>query len=339
VNPQLAFRDPIWLLALLVLPVAYWVRQCRTTTVFLVPFAAAWHRPTVSRDSRWPAVFAVSGFALCILALARPQRVNERWVTNTRGYDIMLVLDLSKSMLTEDYALNGERMNRFDAVKPLIRAFIECRPNDRIGIVLFAGRAYTLSPLTFDHDWLARQLDRIRVGMIEDGTALGDGVVVALQRLEQPERMIEGKRRGAFIVLITDGVNNAGLFTPKEARTLAKERGVPVYAISAGREGWAPVPYIDEAGQKKYRREKTELDEEELWMMALGTYGRFFRSHDSGTLGGAFNAINEAQKIEFESRRYVRTAELFPWLAVPGMIFLALAAVAVRPLWRAPAMA
>lgn len=337
-NPQLAFRDPIWLLALLVLPLAHWVRQWRTTPVFLVPFAAAWHRPAPAREARW-VVLAAGGFVLCILALARPQRVQERWVTNTKGYDIMLAIDLSKSMLTEDYRRDGQRINRFEAVKPIIRAFIECRPNDRIGVVLFAGRAYTLSPLTFDHGWLARQLDRLRVGMIEDGTALGDGVVVALQRLEQPERMVEGKRRGGFIVLITDGVNNSGLFTPKEARTMAAARGVPVYAISAGREGWAPVPYIDEAGQKKYRQEKSELDEEELQMMALGTYGRFFRGHESDTLGGAFSAINEERKIEFQSRRYVLTAELFPWLAGPGMVLLALSAVAAWPRWRQPVMA
>jgi Ca-activated chloride channel family protein len=339
VNPQLAIRDPVWLLALLALPAAYWLRQWRAMPVFLVPFAAAWHRTTIAQRLRWPLVLAAGGFVLFIFALARPQRVQERWITHTRGYDIMLAIDLSKSMLTEDYKRGGERLNRFEAVKPVIRAFIECRPNDRIGVVLFAGRAYTLSPLTFDHAWLARQLDRIRVGMIEDGTALGDGVMVALQRLEQSDRKVDGKRQGAFVVLITDGVNNSGLFTPREARTLASARGVPVYTISAGRNGWVPVPYVDESGQKKYRQERAELDEEELWMMAIGTRGRFFRGYDSNTLVGAFNAISSETKIEFQSRRYVRTAELFPWLAVPGVVLLVIAAVAARPMWRMPAMA
>jgi len=196
-----------------------------------------------------------------------------------------------------------------------------------------------LSPLTFDHDWLARQLDRIRVGMIEDGTALGDGVVVALQRLEQPDHKIDGKRRGGFIVLITDGVNNSGLFTPPEARTMAAARGVPVYTISAGRNGWVRVAYTDAEGQKHYRQEKSEVDEEELSMMALGTRGRFFRGHDSGTLVGAFNAISSETKIEFQSRRYVLTAELFPWLAVPGAVLLLIAALAARPMWRTPVFA
>jgi Ca-activated chloride channel family protein len=175
--------------------------------------------------------------------------------------------------------------------------------------------------------------------MIEDATALGVGIVVALQRLEQADRKVEGKRQGAFIVLITDGVNNSGLFTPKEARTMAAARGVPVYTISAGREGWAPVPYTDELGETKYRQERSELDEEELWMMALGTYGKFFRGYDGRTLVAAFNAISGERKIEFQSRRYVRTAELFPWLAVPGAVLLVIAAMTARPVRQTLAMA
>lgn len=333
---SLEFRDPLWLLALLVLPLAFLLRERRAAPVWLVPFAAAWHRPSVTAAVRWPYIAAMAGMSCLVVAMARPQRVQEHWVTNTRGYDIMLALDLSRSMLTEDYVSQGVRLNRFDALKPVIRAFIECRPNDRIGIVLFAGRAYTLSPLTFDHDWLARQLDRVHIGMIEDGTALGDGVAVALQRLEQPERKVDGWRRGAFVILITDGVNNTGLFTPKEARTLAATRGVPVYTLSAGRRGVAPVPYVDETGATHYRQERTELDEEELWMMAMGTRGRFFRGYDSRTLMNAFNAISGETKIEFQSRRYLLTTELFPWLAVPGALLLMAVGLAAKPLWRVP---
>ena len=337
VDPHLALRDPIWLLALLVLPAAWWWRYWRGATVLLVPFAAAWHRPTVVRKSWWPPAMAISGLGLFTLAMARPQRVQERWETRTRGYDIMLAIDLSSSMLAEDYRRNGQRINRFEAIKPIVQAFIERRPKDRIGVVLFAGRVYTLSPLTFDHAWLARQMDRVHIGLIEDGTAIGDAVVVALQRLSQPERGIGGKRLGAFVVLLTDGVNNAGLFTPKEARTMAVERGVPIFGISAGRQGWVPVPFTDAAGEKKYRQERSEIDEEALWLMALATGGKFFRGHDSSTLVNAFNAINQTQKIEFHSRRYVLTAELFPWLAAPGAALLVIAAVLARPTWRRPA--
>jgi Ca-activated chloride channel family protein len=158
----------------------------------------------------------VGGLVLLILALARPQRVQERVETATRGYDIMLAIDISPSMLSEDYRRGGQRINRFEAIKPVIKAFIVHRPKDRIGVVLFAGRAYTLAPLTFDHNWLLRQIDRVNVGMIEDGTAIGDAVVVALQRLSQPERQVGTKRIGAFVILMTDGVHNAGLFTPRK---------------------------------------------------------------------------------------------------------------------------
>jgi Ca-activated chloride channel family protein len=206
-------------------------------------------------------------------------------------------------------------------------------------VVLFSGRAYTLSPLTFDHAWLARQIARVRVGMIEDGTAIGDAVAVALRRLAQPAREVQGKRLGGFVILLTDGVNNAGLFSMKEARTMAEERGVPVYGISAGRPGWAPVPYIDEGGVTKYREQRSELDEEALWLMALATGGKFYRGHDLTTLTRAFNAISQTRKIEFHSRRYLLTAELFPWLATPGATLLAVAALSARPFRRHPALA
>jgi len=336
VNPHVAFRDPVWLWLLLALPAAWWWRRQRGVTVLLVPFAAAWHRPSIVRKSWWPPAAAITGLVLFTFALARPQRVEERWETRTRGYDIMLAIDLSSSMLTEDYKRRGERINRFEAVKPVIQAFIERRPKDRIGVVLFAGRAYTLAPLTFDHDWLARQLERVRIGLIEDGTSIGDAVVVALQRLAQPERLVNGKRMGAFVILLTDGVNNAGLFDLKEARTLAAERGVPLFSISAGRTGIVPVPYTDETGKKQYRQQRSEIDEDALWLMALATGGKFFRGPDASTLARAFNAINETQKIEFQTRRYLLTAELFYWFAVPGGTLLALAAVLARPVGRQP---
>ncbi|MEO7415371.1 MAG: VWA domain-containing protein, partial [Opitutaceae bacterium] len=165
------FKDPIWLLALLALPLIVWVRGRRRVSVLLVPFAAAWHRPSLASVSRWPVVMGLSGVVLLIVALARPQRVEDKREVRSQGYDIMLAVDLSGSMRAEDYEKVGSRMNRLQAVKPVIQAFIEERTTDRIGVVLFAGKAYTMAPLTFDHDWLAKQLERVRLGMIEDGTA------------------------------------------------------------------------------------------------------------------------------------------------------------------------
>jgi Ca-activated chloride channel family protein len=195
-----------------------------------------------------------------------------------------------------------------------------------------------LSPLTFDHDWLSRQIERVTIGLIEDGTAIGDAVVLALQRLAQPERFSGGKRRGAFVILLTDGVNNAGLFTMKEARAMAEKHGVPVFGISAGRHGLVPFPHTDESGKKYYVQQRSEIDEDALHLMALATGGKFFRGHDLTTLTRAFNAINQTQTIEFSSRRYLRTEELFPWLAVPGLVLLGTAALGARSL-RPPVVA
>ena len=337
---HLIFKDPIWLLALLALPLVLWLRGRRSVPVLLVPFAAAWHRPSLVSPSRWPVGLAFTGLALLVIALARPQRVEDKREVHSQGYDIVLCVDLSGSMLSEDYEKGGERINRLQAIKPVIQAFIERRPADRIGIVLFAGRAYTMAPLTFDHDWLARQLERVRIGLIEDRTAIGDGLGIALTRLEQAKREAGGKRQGAFIVLLTDGVNNTGTLTPDQATELAQSRGVPVYTIGAGQDGLVLFPYLDDKmnpirdadGKKHYRRLPSDLDESALRKIAEATGGKFFRAYDTDTIESSFKAIDRAQKIEFQAKSYLVTTELFWWLAAPGLAVLILAAAFARPL-------
>ncbi len=332
---HLIFKDPVWLFALVAIPLVLWMRGRRSVPVLLVPFAAAWHRPSLVAPARWPVVFAALGLILLVGALARPQRVEDKREVHSQGYDIVLAVDLSGSMRAEDYERNGERLNRLQAIKPVIQAFIEQRPADRIGIVLFSGRAYTMAPLTFDHEWLARQLERVRIGMIEDGTAIGDGLGVALTRLEQAKREAGGKRQGAFIVLLTDGANNRGALSPEQATELAKSRGIPVYTIGAGQDGLVPYPVIDDQGRKiGYRRINSDLDEGALREIAQATGGKFFRAFDTDTVEGAFKAIDKAQKIEFQAKSYLITTELFWWLAVPGLAALVLAAAFARPLGR-----
>jgi Ca-activated chloride channel family protein len=226
-------------------------------------------------------------------------------------------------------------INRLQAIKPVIQAFIEKRPADRIGVVLFSGRAYTMAPLTFDHDWLAKQLERVRIGMIEDGTAIGDGLGVSLTRLEQAKRESGGKRQGAFIVLLTDGANNRGALTPAQATDLAKSRGIPVYTIGAGQDGLVPFPVFDDKGRKiGYRRVAADLDEGALREIATATGGQFFRAFDTDTAEAAFKAIDKAQKIEFQAKSYLLTTELFTWAAAPGISVLLLAGIFARPAWR-----
>jgi Ca-activated chloride channel family protein len=325
-------HDPLWLLALLILPVLMWVRGRRGAPVMIVPFAASWHRPSIIPSSRYPAMLAMTGLVLLIAALARPQIVEDKRDVKQQGYDLMLAIDLSGSMLSEDYERDGERINRLQAIKPVIQAFISQRSNDRIGLVVFSGRAYTLAPLTFDHDWLGRQIGRLKIGMIEDGTAIGDGLGVALSRLQQAGRDEGNKRKGAFIVLLTDGANNRGLLTPEQATEIAKSRGLPVYTIGAGRDGLVPMPVFDDAGNKiGYRRAISDLDENQLRAISDATGGKFFRAADSDTIVKAFAAIDKAQKIEFTAKSYLLTTELFAWVAVPGAFFLFLGALFALP--------
>lgn len=325
-------KDPLWLLALLALPAAVWLRWQRKLPVLLVPFAAAWHRRSIVAVSRWPAGLALLGLALCVVALARPQRVEDKREVRSQGYDIILAIDLSGSMLAEDYESAGGRINRLQAIKPVIQAFIGDRPNDRIGIVVFSGRAYTLAPLTFDHRWLEKQIARLKIGLIEDGTAIGDGLGVALTRLEQAERVENDQRQGAFVVLLTDGASNRGALSPEQAAEIAQKRGIPVYTIGAGREGLVPIPVTDrETGRVLgYRQVLSDLDEGALREMAQTTGGKYFRARDNRTIESAFAAIDEAQKIEFQAESYLLADELFFWFLGPGTFALALAVLLAR---------
>ena len=324
--------DPLWLLVLLALPLVVWLRGHARIRVLLVPFAAAWHRKSLANASRWPSVLALAGLALLAVALARPQKVEDKREIKSQGYDIMLAIDLSGSMLSEDYERDGERINRLQAIKPVIQAFIEQRPSDRIGVVLFSGRAYTLAPLTTDHAWLARQLERVKIGLIEDGTAIGDALGIALTRLDQAARENDGRRKGAFIVLLTDGANNAGAIAPTQAAELAKARGIPIYTIGAGKDGFVPFPVFDDHGRKiGYRRIPADLDEDALRSIAQATGGSFFRAAETGTIESAFKSIDRSQKIEFQAKSYLLTNELFAWLAVPGLALLGIGAFLTKP--------
>jgi Ca-activated chloride channel family protein len=305
-------KDPWWLLALLLIPLVVWLRQRRRMPVLLVPFAAAWHRPSLASISRLPVTLAGAGLALLVCGLARPQRIDGKREVRSQGYDIMLCIDLSGSMQTPDYEKDGQALTRLQAIKPVIQAFIDRRPDDRIGVVVFAKNAFTLAPLTSDHTWLARQVERIRIGIIDpDQTAIGDGLGLALTRLDQPSRIEQGQRKGAFIILLTDGGNNSGSLEPKQSAAIAQARGIPVYTIGAGHDD--------------------DLDESMLIDIADMTHGKYFRAADTDTIENAFTAINRAQKIEFQAESRLITTEFFPWFAAPGAALFLAAALFVRP--------
>lgn len=314
------FASPFWLLALLLIPAVWLLRRWRRVAVWVVPFAAEWHRRVAVGFSRWPVVWVSIGIALLVGALARPQHVEDRRPVKGKGYDIMLAIDLSSSMLAEDFERDGKRINRLETIAPIIKAFINERKSDRIGITVFGGRAYTLAPLTFDYDWLAKQVERLHTGLVEDGTAVGDGLGVALSRLAQAGREGEGQRQGAMVILLTDGENNRGQLTPDQATELAKARGIRVHTIGVGRTGLVPIPVLDQEGRPTggKRHFWLELDEESLRRIARETGAQYFYAGDTGTAEAAFAAIDQEEKIEFQAKSHLVTTELFPWLAWPG---------------------
>jgi Ca-activated chloride channel homolog len=320
------FHNPLWLLLLSALPFVAWLRRRRGISALVVPGAEQWHTPGPTVASWWPLACAYIGIALLIGALARPQVLVPQEDNKRRGYDFMIAIDLSTSMYAEDFKRGTQTTNRLQAIKPVISAFINDRPNDRIGIVVFGGRAYTFAPLTFDHDWLRKQSSRLAIGLIEDGTAIGDALGICLSRLKEGAKDKSAPREGGFIVLLTDGASNKGSIDPRQAATLASQDNVPIYTIGAGAEGNIPMPVFDAAGRRVgTEMQASEVDTLMLQDISSKTGGKFFRATNTNAVREAFTEIDDTQKIEFGAPPPMISRELFPAFTWAGVILLALA--------------
>jgi Ca-activated chloride channel family protein len=329
----LRLLHPIGLLALLLIGGAFWWRSRKKTGFLIVPHVASWYRPSPVSMSGLGLVLWIAGLSLLVIGLARPQRVEDKREVKQKGYDLFLVMDLSASMLAEDYQRGLSRMNRWEAVLPVIKAFIQKRDQDRIGMVVFSGKAYTLAPLTMDHLWLDRQLLKLKPGILDQGTAIGDGLALALTRLSQAGRHENEERKGAFVILLTDGSNNRGKMEPLSAAEIAEGMKVPVYTIGAGTDGVAPMPVFDQEGNKVgYQNMPADLDEPMLKKIAAKTGGQFYRAADSMAVSASFESIDKAQKIEFQAKSYVLATELFASWTASGLLFCLLGWIAMdRP--------
>ncbi|MEY5010828.1 MAG: hypothetical protein RLZZ253_1967 [Verrucomicrobiota bacterium] len=323
-NPKetFEFAHP-WLLLLLGIPlVLLWLRGKPGGAPSLIFSSLAPLRALASpRRSRSGALLAgLLGGAMVffIVALARPRMGSSHQRIQSSGIDILLALDVSRSMLAEDFTIGSERANRLQAVQKITREFIEKRPADRIGIVAFAGKPYLVSPLTLDHDWLLQNLDRLRIGLVEDGTAIGSAIASATNRLKERES------KSRILVLLTDGDNNAGKITPATAAEAAKTLGVKIYTICAGSRGYAPIPVPDMFGRIVYRNIKVEVDEATLKQVASIGNGQFFRAVDSDSLDSIFRQIDQLEKTTVEMDRYSVYRELFAWPAGAGLLLLCL---------------
>lgn len=251
-----------------------------------------------------PFVLRMAAFALLIVALARPQEVERLSHTSTEGIDIMLSIDVSGSMLARDF-----KPDRITAAKEVAGSFVADRYGDRIGLVAFAGEAYTQSPLTTDQGTLQTLLSRIRSGLIEDGTAIGNGLATAINRLRESEA------KSKVIILLTDGVNNRGEIAPLTAAEIAKAQGIRLYTIGVGTEGMAPYPAMDMFGQMTFVQQKVEIDEKTLTTIAEMTGGRYFRATDKEKLKAIYDEINRMERSKVEVSEHVAYHELFlEWL-------------------------
>ncbi len=254
------------------------------------------------------------GWGAMVVAFARPQLAKDLEIIKASGIDILVALDVSRSMLAEDFTIGGKRASRIDAVKQLTEEFLESRSNDRIGMIAFAGRPYLVSPLTLNHDWLKENLKRIRIGMVEDGTAIGSALASATRRL--------GEKTDAhtrIIVLLTDGDNNAGQISPNTAAEAARALGIKIYTICAGTQGYVDIPVKDMFGNTVYQKVLVTVDESQTRKVAEIGGGKFYRATDSAALKGIFEDIDRLEKVPVESQRSRQLRELFHWPLAIGL--------------------
>jgi len=262
----------------------------------------------------WPILAA----ALMIVGLARPQRLHSNTQVTANGIDIVLLLDVSGSMQALDFALEGQRLNRIAVVKSVVSKFIDERPNDRIGIIAFAASPYLVSPLTLDHDWLQQNLERVNVGVGDDGTAIGSAIAAGGNRL----RATSAKSK--VVILLTDGVNNTGKISPISAAEAAKALGVKVYTIGVGVRGKAPIPVRDEAGRMHVIMATVDVDEKTLHAVAEETGGQFYRATDTDSLERIYEQINRYETSAQTIQKFDHADELYRWTLYPALGILGL---------------
>lgn len=266
---------------------------------------------------------------LMIVALARPRLGIKQTLIRKEGVDIILVMDISTSMMTEDFQSQGKPISRLAALSTVAGQFIQNRPNDRIGAVVFSGRPYILAPLSWDHDWLITRLKDLHPRLIEDsGTAIGAALVSAVNRLQ------ESPAQSKVVILMTDGMNNAGLVTPEAAAKALQERGIILYTIGAGSKGIANVAVVDAAGQIRFEKQVADIDESMMTKIAGMTGGRYFRADNTRTLNQIFEQINRMAKTSQDAPVYGEYRELYPYFLGIALLLLVFEAMLARTVFR-----
>lgn len=314
----MTFLNPEYLLALLVLiPMIFWyIKELHQTDASMQisthKSLATFRKSTKIRLLHLPFCLRIVAVTLLVLALARPQSFNQWRTEDTEGIDIMIAMDISGSMLAEDF-----KPNRLEVSKSVANEFILSRPNDNIGLVLFAGRSFTQSPLTTDHAVLINLFKSVHNGMIEDGTAIGLGLANAVDRLRH------SKAKSKVVILITDGDNNRGDIAPVSAGELARAFDIRVYTIGVGTYGKVNIPVQTPLG-RQYQQIESAFDETPLKQIAAMTGGQYFRATDATKLRSIYKEIDQLEKTKINVREYSKRDESFFVFAAIAFLLLVL---------------
>lgn len=312
------FANPYFLLLLLLVPVFvvfhfFYLNKKRTQITFSDFNSFNGIKPTFKQQFHFlPFVLKMLAFALAVVALARPQSSLSGQNVKTEGIDIMMALDISSSMLAEDL-----KPNRIEAAKKVAEEFIDSRPNDRIGLVVFGGESFTQCPLTTDHSVLKNLFTGIESGMLAEGTAIGEGLATAVNRIRN------SKAKSKIIILLTDGVNNIGSISPGTAGEIAKTFGIRVYTVGVGTRGMAPTPVNTPFGIQ-YQNMEVQIDEEILKQIATETDGKYFRATNTSKLKTIYDEIDKLENTKLDVTEFHNyTEEFYPWaLAALGFFLI-----------------
>ncbi len=320
---NISFEHPWMLLGLLLVPLlaAWWLWRYRKQEAALQHSNISLFdgvKKSLRARLRWlPYALRVVAVGAMVIALARPQSQLSRQEMTVEGIDIVMAMDLSGSMLAEDF-----KPNRLEAAKNVAADFIEGRKTDRMGLVVFAGEAFTQVPLTIDHQVLLKQLGNLKSGTMRDGTALGDGLATAINRIKDSEA------KSKVIILLTDGVNNQGSMDPLSAAEIAAMYNIRLYTIGVGSLGKAPYPFRDQFGRVHYQNIDVEIDEPLMRQMSQATSdGRYFRATNKKALKEIFDQIDEMEKSKIDVTQYAQTKDEYAfwlWLAFIALIAEAL---------------
>ena len=315
---DIAFKNPelLWLALVLIPMVAYYVflhKRNRAEFRYSNVASSKGAEATIkSKLIHLPFILRMLAVSLLIVVLARPQSSSSWQDVTTEGIDIVMAIDISGSMQAEDF-----KPNRLEAAKKVAKTFIGNRPNDRLGLVVFAGESFTQCPLTTDHSVILNLFADVKSGMLEDGTAIGMGLATSVKRLKDSEATSK------VVILLTDGDNNSGSIAPATAAEIAKECGVRVYTIGVGTRGMAPMPFQDPFGRTVYQDVEVKINEELLTRIADMTDGKYFRATDNASLEEVYKEIDELERSKIDVTEYRKRKEEFLPFAIAALLLLA----------------